>query len=294
MGQPRGYDWRIIRENPHEKNVGILGNGDVYIERGKGELDFGLENLGVEVADNIKYHDVEVNSELSEKEYFDSRYLEYFSAKNKVVAKSQIGRWTIGDYLEQRIVVDDSVAPELMVSSNFVKIGKNDDVGSAVKALVSGSDASQSFGYPLDTVLVGANNASRQTESNLYYDVWVSLVDVRSNESVQEYVEVKQSKNGTGIEELTTENKVVDLDILGNPVSDNTKFRVSTKDYLKNGRILISDVGGKVIDEFEINNLMPNEEREIGYPGFVGLLPGTYIVSFSGNGEKESRKMIKK
>lgn len=87
----------------------------------------------------------------------------------------------------------------------------------------------------------------------------------------------------TGIEELREENKGIDLDIMGNPVTSNTKFRVTSDKYLEKGQIYIFDITGKAIDIIDVNNLLPNQEKEIPYSGFESLVRGTYLVCFSAN-----------
>ncbi len=95
---------------------------------------------------------------------------------------------------------------------------------------------------------------------------------------------------GTGIEELKAEHK--DINILGNPVSRNTKFRVVSDKFLENGQIYVFDLNGNPLDIIEVNNLSPNEEREIYYSGNAKLTPGLYFIQFVGNNSRVTQKII--
>ncbi|SHE74958.1 Por secretion system C-terminal sorting domain-containing protein [Mariniphaga anaerophila] len=91
----------------------------------------------------------------------------------------------------------------------------------------------------------------------------------------------------SGIEELQTENKKIDLDFWG-----DSKLVVSTKDYLRQGEIYIYDMNGKTIDVLRVNDLMPGEERQINYSGFLQFVPGVYSISFIGNGSVATVKFV--
>jgi hypothetical protein len=210
--------------------------------------------------------------------------------KRKYVAESEMGRWNkknlenLADSTEFTITVDDKISPTLSLISNSIEGKKGSNPEELAKSLVSIiTDASKSFGYPIDTLIAGAQTPAFEDKDFYYYDVSISTKDVKGNESIAKQAEVKVKKNNTGIQELVQENKEIDIDVLG-----NSKFRVSSSKYLREGEIDIYNSLGQVIDKVRVNDLMPNEEREIEYSGFGNLKTGMYIVNFIGNNSRSS------
>ena len=312
-------DPNIMFQNPHEAKVNLNYKENVVIEADGTSPDFSENNIGKpsletnlhehRVLWSYLYPDKEaptvdytpiVTSTDSEFIPFDSKYPTYGELTRTYTAASTMGRWNptnepaLADTTEFKIIVDDTIAPKLTLNQNSVEGKKGSDPEKLAKSVINEiTDASMNYNYPLDTLVTGTQTPYFEDNDFYYYDTQISVKDVRGKISNKENVEVKIKKNGTGIEELVTNNKEIDIDIYPNPVTSNTTLKLTSKNYLKEGKIYISNSLGQIVDIIEVNNLMPTTEKEIRYSGFRSVKNGIYIVCFTANGNAVSETICK-
>lgn len=309
---------QIMFQNPHTAKVDLSDKESISIEADGTNPDFSENKIGKpSLETNLHEHRVlfsylfpetheptvdytpVVKFTDSEFTPFNPNYPTYGEFTRTYTAGSKVGRWdptnepALGDTTKFKVIVDDTVSPDLTLNQNSVEGEKGSDPEKLAKSAVGEiNDASMTYGYPVDTVVTGTDVPAFEDNDFYYYDAKVSAKDVRGNESFPQDLEVKVKKTKTGLEELTRDEKLIDVDVYPNPVNSNTTLKVTSKDYLKEGKIYIFNNLGQAVDVIEVNDLMPGTTREINCTGFETA--GTYTVTFIGYNHKAITPVVKK
>jgi hypothetical protein len=256
----------LLFENPHTEKMSLKDIGKLYVERGANVPDLNPEVTGEPEIETTLVHYIPVLShEDSEKEYFDSKYPEYFSFTRKFMADVKMGRWHKKDSLEQKIIVDDTTAP-IVVAPENVTIGYNASLGTDRTGIPSQSDDSP---YTLNNWFedkeISNDGNLKKIERTFYSE------DVRGN--LGEDKQMITIDLNVGIDEVKTQ-KGFDIKPQYSPNGVNLKLFTGNNGsvYLK-----IFNINGKLIYQKKIDSVNGNAgDFRITNNGI--FKPGTYIV----------------
>ncbi len=292
--EPKYVSYNALYQNPHQAIVDLKKKGDIYIEANENTPEISEEAIGKPVLEtNLKKHYFALNAEFpellgptvdyrpkvkfkdSEMIPFDERYPAFGTRTRTYTAESEMGRWNknnlenLADTTSFKITVDDKTSPEGSLAAYLIEGDKGSDPAKLAKSLIDNiSDASMSYGYPVDTLVSGADIPSFEDSEFNYYNTTLSAIDVSGNEGVIGNAEVKVKKIGVGVP-VVKMPEFVQTFTRGNEI--NIKYMPQ---HTGNINFDIFNMAGQLIDSRQVS----------GYPGGEGQFsvhtssPGLKII----------------